>query len=318
MCNINLIIKKDGIPSKKVVDLMNVMTYSSYLKNKDGDGFYTLKNNRTLKHIEKSTNKIKIKSPKEWFICSHQRYTTSGHDEKYTHPFETEDFVLVHNGVFYNLGSNGASDTSEFVEKLQENYSKKKGMVEAIKKTVSKVQGYFSVVVYDKNDKQVYYFKDEGASISLIENKDYFILSTSDSNLDYVNYEMEWDEQQYTLKNNKIYTLLDGLKIVGEFKKQEYHFKRKKSFYSSYSNKSLNISDKLEEELEEPTVFVNKKSDHFDYDDYYDTWDDYEDELSNIEEEEDDWLLTGYKSKEDFAEEERELMELSWGEEYRR
>jgi len=39
MCNINLILRKDGKPIRKVTECMNAMSYVSFRINPDGEGF---------------------------------------------------------------------------------------------------------------------------------------------------------------------------------------------------------------------------------------------------------------------------------------
>ena len=113
MCNINILINKNK--NKKIVPFLMSTTAHSFINNNDGEGFYTESNNQTIK----SKNKIdyfKYKSTLEAskMIITHQRKSTSGFELEYNHPFENDNFVLVHNGIINQFKKKLGSDTYGF------------------------------------------------------------------------------------------------------------------------------------------------------------------------------------------------------------
>jgi len=224
MCNINMVMTKSRKEDKTLTEYINVASYESYQHNSDGDGYFGLGKRFVLK---KSKDKIKVKSNNFNFICSHQRWATSGNDEKDVHPFKTDNFVLVHNGVFSDLGNKKKSDTRVFVEMLDKEYNKLKGknrMVKAIQNTTKQIRGGFSIFVYDRHTKKVYYFKENGTSMYYLENKKYVVMSTKKSNLEYAKYHFGIKEEIMTLGADVIYDVFDNFSEVGSFEVKPYEW----------------------------------------------------------------------------------------------
>lgn len=193
MCNINIVInlkEKNSLNLLNLNSFLNGVTTLSFDNNSDGDGFYC---DRGL--IVKSNNKINYSKyfeeiSKSNFIISHQRKATSGFKKKFTHPFKSDDFVLVHNGVLRHYIREGKSDTSvmfeEFIKEFKNNKgNRKEKIIKSIKKIFRDDYGSWSVAIYDLKEKCLYYFKDEYTSMNLITNKkrDFLYMSTSKKNL---------------------------------------------------------------------------------------------------------------------------------------
>lgn len=241
MCNINVAYRKDGKNCHLIKEYMNFASYNSYYRNNDADGYFAFKGDRYF--VNKSIHKIKVEE-NCWFVCSHQRLATSGKPEESIHPFETDDFILVHNGVFDNMGDWEKSDTREFVGKLQSNY--KGNMIEAIQETTKQVSGRFSIVVYDKNEDRVYYFKESGTDMYVVENDDYLFMSTIEENLEYACYMFDIDKEEIKeVTENLIIDVLAGFEEVGTFEE------KKNDWYGTYNSKNRTKWDWSEEETEE-------------------------------------------------------------------
>ncbi|MEI7615691.1 MAG: hypothetical protein WCJ54_03170, partial [Actinomycetota bacterium] len=120
-------------------------------------------------------------------IISHQRFSTSGFELKYNHPFENKNFVMVHNGVIDNFKLDKGSDTHGFFERFNTEFVKiktmarEKAIVAVIKFLFKDNRGSYSILIYDKVSKLSYYFKNS-PEIHFYKNKNYLFISTIDDN----------------------------------------------------------------------------------------------------------------------------------------
>lgn len=135
--------------------------------------------------------------PQTPFLVGHNRLATQGSakDNKNNHPFETDDWVVVHNGIIHNdnelkkrykLDYDEQTDSAIIIHMLE--YFKHDDEVDIIKDVAEMLEGSFSVVVYSKKTGNLYYFKEGGTSFyfGLIEKgTDTIILgSTSEDNIE--------------------------------------------------------------------------------------------------------------------------------------
>lgn len=106
---------------------------------------------------------------KDELLIIHYRLKTSGTGQINTQPLETKDFVLIHNGVFTGLGSATISDTLGFTANLTNLYGianiSKTNEEAFLKAYLEQTAGYWSLFIYSKKTKQLYYFRD-GAQFS--------------------------------------------------------------------------------------------------------------------------------------------------------
>lgn len=187
MCNLNILITKK--PSYKNYGvLMERLTTLSYESNNDADGVYFSGTN----YLEKSTYKLNYTKMskhfnKSHFVISHQRLTTSGYDESNHQPFHDEGFAIAHNGVLSGIGTEEKSDTriffgqfvSEFYRVMSESEVSREAAVISTLRTLFKQEwGSYSIVIYDKVDKCLYYFKNTSTSINAYHTDEYIYLST--------------------------------------------------------------------------------------------------------------------------------------------
>ena len=192
MCNLNVIVKskiKDRIIKSLPAFLMGV-TKSSYNFNSDGDGIYLDNKNKLFKG-KKKVNVYKFEDDiyKSNFIITHQRIATSGFDAKYSQPFMDNDFVIAHNGVITELSTISKSDTFVFFKQFTKKFKLLEGerefkIIESIKSVVENLEGYgsYSIVIFDKKTKILYYFKNNGTFIHFYTGHNILYITTSINN----------------------------------------------------------------------------------------------------------------------------------------
>ncbi|MBD3248460.1 hypothetical protein GF336_00255 [Candidatus Woesearchaeota archaeon] len=237
MCNINLIYKKDEKPSRRLAECMNVMSSLSWISNNDGEGFISL-NKKGMK-IERNMNKI-IYKQNAFLISTHQRLTTSGYGGNNIHPHEIDDFVLQHNGVIYGLGNNKESDTKMFFKRLMETNEMNKGnIIQSIKDMSKETYGSYSIVLANKKNNQFLYFKESSTRMYFIEDKDYFIMSTNEKNVEYAKLFFGIKSKIKEMKANTIFDIRNNLKKIDKIE-ECYN----DNYYRGHSATSNNISKK--------------------------------------------------------------------------
>lgn len=222
MCNINLAYRKDKKADENLSQFMNFASWQSFQRNKDGEGFFSLSKEGGLMYA-KGKRKFRFDDLAGYFLCSHQRLSTSGFGAGMEHPHETKDLLVVHNGIFTGLGDRDKSDTSVYADMLQAEYEKCDGnIVEAIQKTNKEVSGSFSVVVYDKITEKVYYFKESCTQMYKAENEQYLIMSTNRDNVEFAQFFFNISGDIKSIKPYRIIDILNGWQKVGKFKEKVY------------------------------------------------------------------------------------------------
>ena len=181
MCEIQFIKRLDGknLDSKDIDVFDSLMNMGSWC-NPDAWGIFT----DSFRYKETGNYKTKdsvINSLKDTdWVVGHNRYATTGDKEKLknNHPFESRNFRLVHNGVIHNhkelitehkLSYKGDTDSLVILYLIEKFYDKnKRNIVQAIQKTTKLLDGYYSVFLYDKRNKVMYYFKSEKAQFTFV------------------------------------------------------------------------------------------------------------------------------------------------------
>ena len=143
-------------------------------------------------------------------VFAHIRQASAGipvTDEN-AHPFESKDFLLMHNGTLtkagekrpyaYNsrvwnsqkkdyeyAGPELVSDSKQFLEVLQKEYEKDSNFVNAFNKAMGGFWGKFAFLIYVKKEKTYYAIRGKSATlfISYLKDRSGFILNTERSNL---------------------------------------------------------------------------------------------------------------------------------------
>ena len=204
MCEIEFIKRINGnLNSKDIEEFFKLMEFGS-LNNSDAFGFFN------HNHFFKERGIFNLKGFKYkkllsgGFIVGHNRLTTTGtEDRNYNnHPFKLNDFIMVHNGIISNdeelrkkfkIKSKIETDSyvilwliNHFFNKSKRK-SRVKKMKDAIKKTTKKIDGSYSVFVYDKEGCDLYYFRNSNTDFSfcLLDNK-ILVGSTTENNLKHI------------------------------------------------------------------------------------------------------------------------------------
>lgn len=233
MCHINIIYAKTK-HNKKYNELLNVLTFHSYTKNSDGDGFLLVdinNNTTTLKSRNKiifDTDALKFK-----LIATHQRMATSGLKDEYIHPHESNDLILIHNGVLSGLTDGEKSDTRIYTENLQTEYNKTNDLIQAIKNVNLNVSGSYSILVFNKRNNKAYYFKENSTNMFLIENDHVLIATTSKENAEYARVFLNIENNIKEIEPLKIFDVFDGFKEIDTFTEKKTTF----SYYGDASFK---------------------------------------------------------------------------------
>ena len=111
------------------------------------------------------------------WIVGHNRFKTQGDakDNQNNHPFETKNFIVVHNGVInndedlkkqYKLNYTEETDSAVIPNLLEYFSSEGDKAVTAIKDVAENLEGSYSVFVYDKRSDDLYYFRNDGSDFS--------------------------------------------------------------------------------------------------------------------------------------------------------
>lgn len=238
MCEIQFIKNLAGnLTPKDLTEFKNLMEFGSLY---NGDAWGIFNHNYNFKKSGNFDKKgfEKAELLKENFLVGHNRYKTSGSQEQNfnNHPFMLEDFVLVHNGVLSNFTelktrfkiSNKIQTDSFIILWLVNHYFKKskltdrtKKMAWAIQKTTSLIAGSYSVFVYDKVSRDLFYFKNANTDFEFCLLDDRVLLgSTNEENLNniYLNKKYIFDVDDCnkifkTPNNNTIYLINDKVVI---------------------------------------------------------------------------------------------------------
>ena len=207
MCEIQLI-KRFGGKNLTTIDKQNFIYMmergarsNNHAYGVFGDDYLYKQGISYSKKAKLPLSKMGINKVDTTFLVGHNRFTTSGaqSDNRNNHPFENDDWIVVHNGVLCCDEHIKAQKKFEYDEevdsiiilKLLEYYKGiGKTTIECLKETAEELNGSYSVVVYNKNDKNLYYFKNgntdfEWALIIGHDNEKRLVGSTKKDNLLY-------------------------------------------------------------------------------------------------------------------------------------
>lgn len=229
MCNINVVLKKKKDNDRRTSDVMNAMSYNSFLNNNDGEG-YLLFDGGELAEVSKSAKKIIYNGPCSG-LATHQRIATSGHNNDNIHPFEVGNIILMHNGIISGFGDHKESDTKVYTKKLSKLYDETGDLVKSIKSL--EISGSYSILIYDKINKRLIYFKNGNTHMHVIHNDEWIIMSTDKNNVKYAAMYLNIKTNLFTPKEFVIYELNNGLRKIGHIKKPEKTYTEDLSKYYS-------------------------------------------------------------------------------------
>jgi len=173
MCGINFILKLDNKLNKTEKNIFIRNSLENEERGSHGWGLWSDRNvlYRINKTISECKRKLRYYSGKaDRFILLHTRQATVQNTQNISefHPFLTENFVLVHNGMIHNdkelkrkykLDYTETTDSAVIVNLIQHFYNKNNNIVEAIKETCKELRGSFACVLVDKNSGDIYLFR---------------------------------------------------------------------------------------------------------------------------------------------------------------
>lgn len=243
MCNLNIFIKTEEENNKKdFINFFTTATATSFITNPDGEGVYFSNSDNLIK----SKNKIAIFNNLEDlrrsnFIISHQRLATHGKTYEFTQPFNSKNFIFVHNGILSDfVKDNDKSDSFNFFTDFLKEFStnnyktREHKILYALKKLLKKTYGSFSIGLFDKDKKILYYMKNYQTNINFFrgKNKDFLYITTKATNEDFLNF-YDSNYKEFKIENNKIYRIYLNKKkvlikpLIGIESKSYYYTKTK-------------------------------------------------------------------------------------------
>lgn len=175
MCEITFVSSlKDKLSAEEIKKVMSLMDKASDY-NSDGYGLF----NKDI--IYKGTGKFSSKKyskkinhlfKNSTFIVAHNRLKTSGKVcPEHTHPILTKNLCYVHNGVLWGVKW-GKFDSEEIGDKIEKYLAKEKDIVKAIEKGFGDLRGSFSVFLYHKKSKRLFYTRHNAKFRFLLLRKD--------------------------------------------------------------------------------------------------------------------------------------------------
>lgn len=196
MCNINVLIKNTERTEepRNYVSLLEQATGHSYITNNHADGVWFSGSGLLVKQDDKiQLSNFKEHIEKSRVIICHQRISTSGFNAKYHHPFMSDNFVMVHNGVVSSKAKEGHSDTHVLFEEVNAafttieketkelpEYTRHEAVMKTIKKVFDELHGSYSICLFDRVSGALYYFKNYGCSITVLKTDDMMYIGTQD------------------------------------------------------------------------------------------------------------------------------------------
>lgn len=187
MCEIQFMKEVTGqrLTKKDLFDFANFM-YLGGEYNDDAYGVYCPESGIIVKEGKKldfDTLNAQLEPVKTSLLIGHNRYKTKGDNtvNENNHPFETEHFVVVHNGMIrndeylkklYQLDYTPEVD-SFIIPALLEFYydtmyveEKPESIIELVKLVAEQLYGSFSVIVHHKPTNRTFYFKERGTKFT--------------------------------------------------------------------------------------------------------------------------------------------------------
>jgi hypothetical protein len=265
MCEIQFIKKLNTKLNKKDKGEFIDMMKKGAVSNGDAYGIfsrnYIIKEGVSFKAKISNINRDsgEFKSLDTDFLVGHNRFTTQGNakNNHNNHPFESEGFIIVHNGVIhnddtlkqmYNLDYKEEVDSAIVVYLLEHLVKEhKENIIDAVNIVAESLEGSFSIMIYSKVEDCLYYFKNNNTSFyfaRILDDNGITILgSTNETSLEesYIDYDMIFPIERFKDKviieaSDEVVYKIDNYRI-----KEVNTFVAKKSWggsYSGYSNYS--------------------------------------------------------------------------------
>ena len=163
-------------------------------------------------------------------------------EDKYSHPFESDNFILAHNGALtvktgIILENSSLSDSENFLNVLDKCYErdKKNNVPKAISNAMKNFDGTFAFLIYEKKTKLFYAVRGKTKTLFtseiVIDNTKGYVINTEKDSLDQcttlVKKLMELDKVNIAITDSKvllaerIYLLGETIKEVGKINETE-------------------------------------------------------------------------------------------------
>lgn len=222
MCQIQLVHKFDNkkLTKEDIIQFKSLMLKGSE-SNDDAWGYYSVGDNRLSVHSGELQWEMmdEIDDVNTTTIFGHNRLATHGNAKELynNHPFESENFVLVHNGVLSShddikrlndFNYNVETDSYIIVALLEKIYADTKNVEETIINVAKSINGSFSVLLLFKPTNRIFYFKENGTrftfGLAKLKSGDTILASTNGTNL----------EELYSHNNRGDFFKTNAVKII--------------------------------------------------------------------------------------------------------
>lgn len=200
MCEIQLIKRFDNKNlTLKDIDTFNNFMLLGHSTNSDAYGVFDEKGIIIKGNTELKEEDLKVLKGKHKFLVGHNRYKTTGCNKimENNHPFETENFILVHNGVIsnheylkekHNLDYTIETDSYIAIALLEKFYKESNNLTETFKNSLTPLAGSYSLVIYHKLSQRLFYVKNSSPSFTFglihTNNGDLLIGTTDERNIE--------------------------------------------------------------------------------------------------------------------------------------
>lgn len=232
-------------------------TAHSYISNYHGEGFYV----NAGKIIVKQDEKINYLPYKQLIsqsnvIITHQRYASSGHTTEYHQPFQNKDFVFVHNGVVNKFLKDKGSDSfgffNDFIKQFENNKeeNREERIIRGIKSLLdNENNGWYSMLIYDKETKLSYYFKSVSPGINFYRYKGMLFITTIEENKAFLSLLGKGRIKEIEVEDYKIYKIKITKKKIKIFDVGEIEFIKQpeEEIIDKYKDEDESIQSTLDE-----------------------------------------------------------------------
>jgi predicted glutamine amidotransferase len=213
--------------------------------NKDGFGvFNNVKLYKGERYSQSRESAVLSLFEGSTFAVAHNRLGTNGLVKKANaHPFSNSRFVWCHNGQIFNDDEltgkyklTGITVDSKVIGEVLLIKSKQKDVLQAIKETLEELEGTYSVFIFDKQQKRLFYARhDEEFEFRLLTKGDDCVTagSTDADNLERIYANSGKRKHGFNLsdyvavgrlvpKDGYVYEISDGLEKVVKFEPKKY------------------------------------------------------------------------------------------------
>lgn len=276
MCQLTFCYSNDSDFIKKYIFIQSIINS----QGRHDDGFGMFYNNKKIMKTKLAANDITnfgklLKAITHNKIISHCRDASYNVpvEDKYSHPFESEHFILAHNGqlkekAHITIVNKSLSDSENFLSLMEKNYTIEKDFVKLVNKTMLDFTGSFAFLIYSKPEKKYYAIRGKTKPLHYVKAKigedEVYMINTELDSLKYclqtVNnlYEINGIsikilEEPKLLDKEKIYLLDNDIKEIGDIKENEAYvvpgvfqstgYVNNAIVHSSYVNRGINAEE---------------------------------------------------------------------------